>query len=210
MMPATLAMTLGPFDEDYPLYYEDSDLTRRIRQSGYRCMLVPESEMVHLFNKSAGQFEEESRRKLEFSRRLYFRKHYGHLGAWLGETLVRSMKPPSEAVWRFSEPTDLGERHTPPSLRLPGGGPYVLELTLDPLFTLAIGHLDHAEELIFPTGVWDHFDAARYFVRALALPDLRPVGGWTFAKTTPCRPVQGYQDFLHRLETSEKSEELCV
>ena len=34
MMPAGLARRLGPFDETFPLYFEDSDLTRCVRAAG--------------------------------------------------------------------------------------------------------------------------------------------------------------------------------
>src|SRR5262249_24940783 len=34
MMPAALARRLGPFDDRFPLYYEDADLSRRVREAG--------------------------------------------------------------------------------------------------------------------------------------------------------------------------------
>ncbi|MFO0980731.1 MAG: hypothetical protein U1E76_03110 [Planctomycetota bacterium] len=74
---------MGPFDEDYPFYFEDSDLSRRIRRAGKRCVLLPAAEMVHFYNKSAGQVYEQAMEKHGRSQRVYYRKHYGERGEQL-------------------------------------------------------------------------------------------------------------------------------
>jgi GT2 family glycosyltransferase len=211
MMPAGLARRLGPFDEDYPLYFEDADLTRRVRQAGYACMLVPASEMIHLYNKSAGQFEEEARRKNAVSQRLYWRKHYGRIGAFLGRRIeawgerVGALSRAHE----FSGAADLGAVEEPPALEVAAGGSrYVLELTLDPYYTLAVGRFDSAPVFTIPRGVWEHLDPTRFYLRALELPGLRPAGAWTFHKTSPLVPVTGYRDFRARLERGAEPQEL--
>ncbi len=204
MMPGQLARSMGPFDETFPLYFEDSDLTRRVRQAGYACMLVPESEMVHLYNKSAGQFENESMEKCARSRQIYWRKHYGPVGAWLGERASRFIAKNAlkSGAFRFSDPVDLGAVDSPPTFSLPANGRYVWELTPDPYFTLTVGRFDSDSEIQIPEGVWNHLDPLQFFVRALTLPDLRPLGAWTFHKTTGCSPVERYSEFLERIASN--------
>ena len=207
MMPADFARELGPFDEDYPLYFEDSDLTRRVRNAGRTAMLVPESEMVHLYNKSAGQFEDEARAKSAASQQVYWHKHYGGLGRWFGRRISRWMDshPVDPGAQEFSRPVDLGTLEEPPVLPVGTTDPYVLELTIDPLYTLAVGRFDSRAELAIPTGVWEHLDPVRFFVRALRLPDLESLGAWTFQKAAALVPVQSQEDFLCRLRFSEPS-----
>lgn len=218
MMPRDLALALGPFDESFPLYYEDSDLTRRVRESGHRCLLVPGSEMVHLYNKSAGQFAAEAQRKMQLSQDLYFRKHYG---AWAGRLVPRLAswleRRSDPRAQDFSGVQDLGRLASPPTFEIGARSsscrrprPYVLELTLDALFTLAVGHLDERPALTIPEGVWEHFDPTRFFVRALSLPELEPLGAYTFEKTTPCAAPPTYPQFLQCLEGAERHREMVA
>lgn len=203
MMPADFARALGPFDPDYPLYFEDSDLTRRVRLAGRSCMLVPGSEMVHLYNKSAGQFQDEALAKHARSQRIYFEKHYGALGAWLSDRVLEWGGRHHEGAEWFASPVDLGALDAPPTLRWEEDlSRFVLELTLDPMFTLAVGRIDSGSSLEIPAGVWQHLDPTRYFLRCLEIPTLRCVGAWSFQKTTPCYPVQTYPEFLQRLQES--------
>ena len=213
MMPADFARELGPFDSDFPLYYEDADLTRRVRGAGRSCMLVPESEMVHLYNKSAGQFHAEAMEKHARSQRIYFRKHYGGLGEWLGEKILdwTARNGQKASPHLFSTPQDLGATEQPPVLPWQKqAARYVVELAIDPLFTLAVGRFDERPEFTMTEGVWEHLDPTRFFVRALALPTLEPIGSYTFEKTTPCRPVAGYADFCARLRSSGEPERLLA
>lgn len=43
---------LGGFDESYPLYFEDVDLCFRMKKLGYKLMLEPKAEIIHLGRKS--------------------------------------------------------------------------------------------------------------------------------------------------------------
>src|SRR4029079_18420038 len=55
MIRAELFARLGKFDEHYaPGYYEDTELCFRAREAGYRVVVQPASEVVHLEGASAG------------------------------------------------------------------------------------------------------------------------------------------------------------
>jgi len=47
---------IGLISEDYFLYYEDNDWCQRVRQAGYKCLLVPEAKIYHKASKSTQEF----------------------------------------------------------------------------------------------------------------------------------------------------------
>jgi GT2 family glycosyltransferase len=211
MMPADFARELGPFDETFPLYYEDGDLSRRVRESGRQCTLVPESEMVHLFNKSAGQFFEEAMRKHDVSLQLYLDKHYGRLGGAIGRRTSEWVRrhPTNHGAHEFARATDLGAIADPP--RVEPSRPsarYVVELSLDPMFSLAVGRVEDRAVFEIPFGTWEHLDPTTYYLRMLSLPELEPIGAWRFAKTTGGIRIGSDAEFLRRLAESHLPAEL--
>ena len=64
---------VGYFDTDFFMYFEETELTYRIRKAGYKIMSVPESCIVHLEGKSHSLKENRERMFLT-SRRLYYKK----------------------------------------------------------------------------------------------------------------------------------------
>ncbi len=84
MMRRQVLDAVGPMDERYFLYYEESDFCLRAARAGWSCWHVPASRVVHLIGKSTGvtgDAERERRRpKYWFeSRRHYFIKNHGHV-----------------------------------------------------------------------------------------------------------------------------------
>ncbi len=67
---------LGGFDEKFFMYFEDIDLCKRARNSGYKVLYCPYVVIKHLGGKS---FENEKDQKLYFykSQDYYFKKHLG-------------------------------------------------------------------------------------------------------------------------------------
>lgn len=64
---------VGCFDPDFFMYFEETELTYRIRKAGYKIMSVPEACIVHLEGKSHSLKESRERMFLT-SRRLYYKK----------------------------------------------------------------------------------------------------------------------------------------
>lgn len=82
MIRGELLDAIGGFDETFFLYFEETDLCRRARQAGSETHFVRESVVQHIGSVSTGMGE--WRRVPDYwyaSRRHYFRKHYGALGA---------------------------------------------------------------------------------------------------------------------------------
>jgi GT2 family glycosyltransferase len=84
---------VGPFDEGYRLFFEETDWLLRARRLGLRSEYVPAAEAVHLYNQSAAR-EPRSQEWFEESARRFRRLHYG---AGFSAVLERlSRKRPSQ------------------------------------------------------------------------------------------------------------------
>ena len=59
--PSALAARLGPWDEEYFLYFEETDWLRRARRSGARLAVVPDARALHRWGHSAPPEEWENR-----------------------------------------------------------------------------------------------------------------------------------------------------
>jgi len=67
---------VGLFDETFRHYYEDMDLCRRIRQAGYRILVVPQAKVWHKVAASSGGTDTPDERYwMARSSVRYFRKH---------------------------------------------------------------------------------------------------------------------------------------
>jgi GT2 family glycosyltransferase len=141
MMPRSVIDDIGFFDERFPLYFEDSDLSRRVTASGRRIVQVANSAVTHLYNRSGSKNYAAAMRRHRVSRDRYFGKHYGPHGrvlAWAcryalqtgwGKKRRERFKP----IHFESLETEGGR----PILPLPSArGRLVIEASLDPWFFL--------------------------------------------------------------------------
>ncbi|OQW94400.1 MAG: glycosyl transferase [Beggiatoa sp. IS2] len=83
--------TVGYFDEQFFLYYEEVDLCKRIKTAGHEIWYLPEVVVVHLGGESSKTLEDMTISKSGTqialwqlrSNLLFYRKHYGLLWTWL-------------------------------------------------------------------------------------------------------------------------------
>lgn len=78
---------VGGFDEQFFLYFEETDLAFRFGKAGYRCALVPQARIVHL----EGGFEKTNYAKMKWfseSRQRYFKKKSGNFQAFIVKSLL--------------------------------------------------------------------------------------------------------------------------
>ena len=78
----------GLFDPDFFMYYEDSEMQSRFRKAGYKAMIVPSPQIVHLEDASSStkktkQYTALSRKWNLQSQALYFKKVYSRPYYWL-------------------------------------------------------------------------------------------------------------------------------
>lgn len=135
---------IGKFDERYPLYYEDADLSVTIIKSGRHIVQVPDARLVHFVNRSGMSDLETMWSRHKESRTKYYRKWYGWLGRLTLYATSRLLEVKALARFRRVHPrepyVDLGESAEPPVLQLPRSCErYLVLLSLDLRFFLAAG-----------------------------------------------------------------------
>jgi N-acetylglucosaminyl-diphospho-decaprenol L-rhamnosyltransferase len=167
LMPTALARELGPFDTRFPFYYEDADLCHQLHKRGFTTDLVPRAQMVHFFNRSAGQAQEAALSRYEVSRRRYFGKRYGVPGR-LAYGALTALHTGHGSGHHFAPVDDLGVCERVPAITVPGHGAYLAEISADPGFMFAAGRLDVSRRFQMPDAVWDGLVPATYYVRFLA------------------------------------------
>ncbi len=141
---------VGFFDERYPLYFEDTDLSLRVLAAGHRIVQVCGAKIVHLYNRSGSTDPELAMQRWRTSRELFFRKWHGRFGGLvhalstrfegLSFTQRRARIPP----YRDIAPADWDDGV--PVVRLPRAYErFLVELAYDPYFFLAAGAFGRGE-----------------------------------------------------------------
>ena len=77
MMVRRSAIALPLFDPAYFMYFEDSDLSFRLKQNGWQLAMVPEASLIHDWAHSAGKVA-----MMEASKAQYFERHFNGRGQW--------------------------------------------------------------------------------------------------------------------------------
>ena len=81
--------TIGPFDEGYFMFHEDTDLCYRAQKAGYKVLFAHEARVVHFGGKSCekrwGDF---TVLKYLASKHIFIRKHYGRFALFMHRFLI--------------------------------------------------------------------------------------------------------------------------
>jgi hypothetical protein len=95
---AETAALLGPLDEEYFLYFEETDWLRRARRRGMRLAVVPRAGVEHRFGGSTGALMRPE--LFAASKRRYFRRWFGRRGDWVARlpAVARHALPPSDGA----------------------------------------------------------------------------------------------------------------
>ncbi len=67
---------VGKFDEQFPLYFEDTDWFLRVKKAGYKLYYVPDANIIHFYNQSAKQERESASLKFNLSMQMFLKKHF--------------------------------------------------------------------------------------------------------------------------------------
>lgn len=78
----------GLLDEQYHMYVEEVDWSKRITAAGWRAFCVPSAVITHLGGQSTGQIKTESFINLWRSRARFYRKFYGPARLWAARNIV--------------------------------------------------------------------------------------------------------------------------
>lgn len=80
MISAKLFEKIGGFDEKFFLYFEENDISKRVKNLGLKLFIIPSSRIIHLIGKSTKNLKNMEEIYSE-SRFYYLKKHYGILKA---------------------------------------------------------------------------------------------------------------------------------
>lgn len=91
MISKDLFNRINGFDEKFFLYFEENDLSRRIKKLGFKLLINTKAKVVHFVGQSTKNLENASK-VFEKSRFYYLRKHFGLLKASFTEGIIRFNK----------------------------------------------------------------------------------------------------------------------
>lgn len=173
-------------DPRFQLYFEDTDLCRRLRDAGFRLLYVPAAEIVHFFNQSAQQLAEAAGGWLIASERKYMEKHYGRPGLAVytvckkaGPRLLRIARPRP-----VPRPLELGRCGSPVTFDCTGLSlPVIFQVSLHWFFFDAAFAWWSRPTFRVPPPVWERLEPVRYYARALDPLTLQPLRMWTWEKS---------------------------
>ena len=177
----------GLFDERYPLYYEDTDLFRRLDRAGLSLVLEPRAEIVHHWARSSGieQADPEPARRHAIARAAYFER-------WSEEQQDLGPSPDCETA-SVPGTQPLGSCESAPEFRFPHAGRWLIEIAMLPGFPLAAGAFVEGSAWRMDERAWEWFYRGVYFARAVELEQLEARAVWEFhkcgaARTAPLSP----------------------
>ena len=164
LMRRELAEKMGPFDESFPMYFEDADLCHRVRRAGYRLIQPAGAAVVHLFDRSARSDRGLAMERYWVSYRHYFRKHHGILAAKF--TSWKQSLLESGRVWTkgFGPLDDVELEDGRPVLRPHRPGErFLVEHCPDPCFFLAAAVIGEGERWTPSNALFERYEQTVYF-----------------------------------------------
>ena len=140
------------FDEQFELYFEETDFLRRVEKSGGRVAYVPPARCRHLFNQSAGGDPERASSLYAESERKYLLKWGGAAAA----KLVRAIQRPAPAAGALPAMGPIAVK--------PG---QLVEASPLPTFSTAAGHFARSTVVDVPAEVWDAYKSPVLYLRVV-------------------------------------------
>ena len=155
---SVLGQGVSLFDPAFFMYYEDSDLSLRLRRRGWALGLAPRAAALHEWVNGAGKSG-----LMEPSKAVFLAKHFTQRNHWQTRLSLRigqqlSLSNPLDAVSMASTDT---------SLNVPAAwqGRWLLEVSPSPLLIPAIGHLGSGPEAQLPLHLIDRLGAGPVYLR---------------------------------------------
>jgi len=184
------------FDPEFPLYFEDTDLFRRLADQGKTLVQVPEAQMAHFYNRSGTTNQGEAFRRYWKARSYYYGKWYGPIGRLVEgvcKKILHTDLAGRTARIREREVCDLGRITEPPVLRFPREMKRcLLEFCHDAGFLLAAAMFGSGKEWRPGPSFWEAFGPSVYYFRVLDLDGGTPreVGLWRFERVSAPAPLK--------------------
>ncbi len=158
---------VGPFDEGFKLYFEESDWLLRLERRGLRACYVPAAEAVHFYNQSAAHEPAAALWFAESAAR-FERKHYGaSFGVLLKALTPAALNKPTFLPLPQGWPTLAWEWRTSPEQ-----WPLWIELSPSPLGFPAAAmrinketHTSAGPSWRLSNEIWEHLAPGTYYLQ---------------------------------------------
>jgi len=89
MIKKSLFEKLGGFDKNFFLYFEETDLCKRVSEAGYKLFILPDAKIIHYWAVSTPS-SDKIKKIFEKSRFYYFKKNFGIFNALLVEFFCKN------------------------------------------------------------------------------------------------------------------------
>lgn len=165
---------IGPFDEGFKLYFEETDWLQRLTSHGLTPLYVPEAQAVHLYNQSASKHPESSHWFAQSAER-YQMRHYGKLVCRLLKFLPSNSHGSCDALRlrdRTSRLPSASEEFGTALARVVS--PDCRAIEISPLlsgFPAACVYVSPGQLWKLPTDLWEYMAPATYSLRILSEKD---------------------------------------
>ncbi|MFH1019912.1 MAG: glycosyltransferase [Pseudomonadota bacterium] len=150
----------GLFDPAFFMFFEDSDLSLRLRKKGYMLGIVPAAKAVHAYRHKAYKLA-----MMAESEKVYYPKHFPFIYrqtrelAWI-DRLGRAMD------WSALVSADLGRLHSAEELSRRMGGAGVLAAGISPLLEAVVFRPVGEAPVLLSAEDWERLEPGRYVVVA--------------------------------------------
>ncbi len=196
LMRRSFIAEIGFFDERFPLYFEDTDLSVRIRRAGKRIVQIAAAELIHFYNRSGQTDHSLPMERYWISRKRYYRKWYGLSGAAL-YGLCRALLLSSWGKRRGKLPphpwlVDLGSMPGKPTLEFGRSyAQFLVEVALDPGFFLAAGMHGSGDRWSPSDSLMKEFGPTTYYFRVVDLQSakLEQIGVYRYTRLAAAEPA---------------------
>jgi len=171
---------VGNFDEQFPLYFEDTDWFLRVKKAGYTLYYVPEANVVHFYNQSAKQEKESSNLKFNLSMKKFLRKHFKKQ-MYLFDPLNKVLDYKSVSVKSFSF-KELGFLKEPIFFTIKHNSAKLLLLSPNECMMPAAASFLKSDYFVMNKYLWDRLSYGRYFIKIFDLNGNKELESFSFYK----------------------------
>lgn len=161
---SAIAAAGGLFDNNIFMYFEDTDLCRRLKSAGYDLYLLPTAQAIHSWQCQPGKAH-----LSEASRRYYQQKHFPSSRWHVAQSFLERRFPV-----QLSPSVDLGVLTEPPRLKVPQGlqSGWILEGSPHPLMLPGAYLVGKGPTATFSQEVWPLLGEGNYWIQLSPANDL--------------------------------------
>jgi N-acetylglucosaminyl-diphospho-decaprenol L-rhamnosyltransferase len=178
MIRREIFFNIGMFDENFQLYFEDNDISKRLIDCGCKLYLVPDAGIAHLYNQSARLVRRKAERLFEESRQLYFRKHFPDFSNDFFDSINKYISSLNNKIPEH----DIMKTKKAPV--------FISDYSADVVFLFSVNHFFHPSagtflkccNFILNTKIWNRLSTGIYWAGFFSYPEIQPIKIWRINK----------------------------